>query len=49
MSIRAKQKKRVNLATEILSDMKKQLTKYRIALVISLVVNMIQATMWLIR
>ncbi len=45
----AKNKEHINFATEILSDMKKKLTKYRIALIISLTGNVIQAVVWFIR
>lgn len=39
----AKRKENVSLATEILSEMKRRLIRCRIALIISLVVNIIQA------
>lgn len=39
----AKQKEQVNFVTELLSDMKRQLIRCRIALVISLAGNIIMA------
>ena len=45
----AKGKERMNLATEILSDMKRQLIRCRVALIISLAGNVIQVAMWFIR
>lgn len=45
----AKNKKHINFATEILSDMKRQLIRCRIALIISLTGNVIQAVVWFIR
>ena len=45
----ARSKEHMNLATEILSDMKRQLIICRIALIISLAGNVIQAAMWFIR
>lgn len=45
----AKGKVRMNLATEILSDMKRQLTRCRVALIISLVGNIIQAAVLIFR
>ena len=45
----AKGKERRNLATEILSDMKRQLIRCRVALIISLAGNVIQATVLIIR
>ncbi len=44
-----KNKERINLATEIVGEIKRQLIRCRIVLAISLTVNMIQAAMWLIR
>ena len=45
----AKGKERMNLATEILGDMKRQLTRYRVALIISLAWNVIQAAVLIFR
>ncbi len=45
----AKQKERMNLATEILSDMKRQLIRCRIVLIISLAGNIIQAAVLIFR
>lgn len=45
----AKGKEKMNLATEILSDMNRRLIGCRIALIISLAVNIIQAVMWFVR
>lgn len=45
----AKGKERMNLATEILSDMKRQLIRCRVALIISLAGNIIQAAIWFFR
>lgn len=45
----AKQKERMNLATEILSEMKRRLIICRIALIISLVGNIIQAAVLIFR
>ena len=39
----ARSKEHMNLATEILSDMKRQLIRCRVALIISLAGNIIQA------
>lgn len=39
----AKQKEHANFATELLNDMKRQLIRCRIALAVSLAVNIIQA------
>jgi len=44
-----KQKEHMNLATEIIYGMKKQLFICRIALIISLVGNIIQATVLIFR
>lgn len=49
MKLRAKKKEGKNLATEIISMANRKLWRCRIALIISLTVNMIQAAMWLIR
>lgn len=45
----AKGKERMNLATEILSDMKRQLIRCRVALIISLAGNIIQAAVLIFR
>lgn len=45
----ARSKEHMNLATEILSDMKRQLIRCRVALIISLAGNVIQATVLIIR
>ena len=45
----AKRKENMNLATEIIWGMKKRLIICRIALIISLVGNVIQVAMWFIR
>lgn len=45
----AKGKERMNLATEILSDMKRQLIRCRAALIISLAGNIIQAAVLIFR
>lgn len=44
-----KRKENMNLATEIIWGMKKQLIICRIALIISLAGNVIQVAMWFIR
>lgn len=44
-----KREGRENLATEILSDMKRRLIGCRFVLIISLAGNVIQAAMWFIR
>lgn len=49
MKLRAKKKEGKNIATEIISMANRKLWRCRIALIISLTVNMIQAAMWLIR
>ena len=45
----AKQKKNLPLATEIIYMVKRRLIICRIALIISLAANIIQAAMWFIR
>ena len=45
----AKGKERMNLATEILGDMKRHLARYRVALIISLAGNIIQAAVLIFR
>ena len=45
----AKRKENMNLATEILSDMKRQLIRCRIALIISLAGNIIMAAVLIFR
>ena len=45
----ARSKEHMNLATEILSDMKRQLIRCRVALIISLVGNIIQAAVLIFR
>ena len=45
----AKRKEQENFVTELLSDMKRRLIRCRIALIISLAGNVIQAAMWFIR
>lgn len=45
----AKKKESVNLATEIIGMAKRKLWRCRVALIISLVGNVIQAVMWFIR
>ena len=45
----AKRKENMNLATEILSDMKRQLIRCRVALIISLAGNIIQAAVLIFR
>ena len=45
----ARSKEHMNLATEILSDMKRQLTRCRVALIISLAGNIIQAAVLIFR
>ncbi len=45
----AKRKENMNLATEILSDMKKQLIRCRIVLIISLAGNIIMAAVLIFR
>lgn len=45
----AKGKERMDLATEILSDMKRQLIRCRVALIISLTGNIIQAAVLIFR
>ena len=45
----AKKKEPINFATEILSDMKRQLTRCRVALIISLAWNVIQAAVLIFR
>ncbi len=45
----AKGKERMNLATEILSDMKRQFIRCRVALIISLAGNIIQAAVLIFR
>ena len=42
MKLGTKKKERMNLATEILNDMKRQLIRCRVALILSLAVNIIQ-------
>lgn len=49
MKLRAKKKEGKNLATEIISMAKRKLWRCRIALIISLAGNVIQAAMWFIR
>ncbi len=49
MNLRAKEKEHMNHATEILSDMKLQLIRCRIALIISLAGNVIQAAVLIFR
>lgn len=45
----ARSKEHMNLATEILSDMKRQLIRCRVALIISLAGNIIQAAVLIFR
>ncbi len=45
----AKRKENMSLATEILSDMKRQLIRCRVALIISLAGNIIQAAVLIFR
>ena len=45
----ARSKEHMNLATEILSDMKRQLIRCRVALIISLAWNVIQAAVLIFR
>lgn len=45
----AKGKERMSLATEILSDMKRQLIRCRVALIISLAGNIIHAAVLIFR
>ena len=45
----ARSKEHMNLATEILSDMKRQLIRCRVALIISLAGNVIQAAVLIFR
>ena len=45
----ARKKENMNLATEILSDMKRQLIRCRVALIISLAGNIIQAAVLIFR
>lgn len=45
----AKRKEQVNFATELLSDMKRQLIRCRIALIISLAGNIIQTAVLIFR
>lgn len=45
----AKQKERTNFATEIISDMKRQLIRCRIALIASLIGNIILAAVLIFR
>lgn len=45
----AKKKENMNLATEIICEVKRRLIICRIALIISLAANIIQAVMWFIR
>lgn len=45
----ARSKEHMNLATEILSDMKRQLIRCRIALVISLAGNIIMAAVLILK
>ena len=49
MKLRAKKKEGMNLATEILRDMKRQLIRCRVALIISLAGNIIQAAVLIFR
>ena len=49
MKLRAKKKEGKNLATEIIWGMKKRLIICRIALIISLAGNVIQAAVWIFR
>ena len=49
MKLRAKKKEGMNLATEIIWGMKKRLIICRIALIISLAGNVIQAAVWIFR
>lgn len=49
MRLRAKKKEGMNLATEIIWGMKKRLIICRIALIISLAGNVIQAAVWIFR
>ena len=45
----ARSKEHMNIATEILSDMKRQLIRCRVALIISLAGNIIQAAVLIFR
>ena len=45
----ARSKEHMNLATEILSDMKRRLIRCRVALIISLAGNIIQAAVLIFR
>lgn len=45
----ARSKEHMNLATEILSDMKRQLIRCRVALIISLAGNIIQVAVLIFR
>ena len=45
----ARSKEHMNLATDILSDMKRQLIRCRVALIISLAGNIIQAAVLIFR
>ena len=49
MKLRAKKKERKSLATEIIDMAKRKLWRCRVALIISLTGNAIQAAMWFIR
>lgn len=49
MKLRAKKKEGKNLATEIISMAKRKLWRCRVALIISLAVNVLQAATWFIR
>lgn len=49
MILRAKEKEHMNLATEILSDMKRQLIRCRIALTISLAGNIIMVVILIVK
>ena len=49
MKLRAKKKEGKNLATEILSDMKRQLIRCRIALTISLAGNIIMVVILIVK
>ena len=49
MKLRAKKKEGKNLATEIISMARRKLWRCRIALIISLAGNIIQATIWFFR
>ncbi|WP_251500937.1 hypothetical protein [Otoolea muris] len=49
MKLRAKKKEGKNLATEIISMAKRKLWRCKVALIISLVGNIIQAAIWFFR